>query len=210
MQKFINQLQYQLTQPLPGEAAQWKMAHVVRTRPKASTIPQNAKKAGVLALFYEKDNQPHVVLTKRTSTHPKDKHSGQMSFPGGRYEAEDLDMGHTALRETEEEIGIPRNRIQLLGALTPLYIPVSNFEVFPYVGFLDEKPHFQLQDTEVQQVVEAPMSLLQEPSTRQEIDLHINPQITLQGVPYFNVFGHVVWGATAMMLNELLEVASSN
>ena len=204
MEAFINRLKQQLEQPLPGEAAQLKMAHAVRHQKKQ--IPADARKAGVLALFYEKNAEPYLVLTKRVATHAQDKHSGQMSFPGGQYEPADADMSQTALRETEEEIGIPRSKIQLLGNLTPLYIPVSNFQVYPAVGFLNQAPTFIPQDTEVQAIVETPLSLLQDAATRQTMDLRIQPALTLKRVPYYNIYQNVVWGATAMILSELLEV----
>ncbi len=210
MQAFINNLKKGLEKTLPGQAAQYKMAHVIRKKRLPLVVPDNAKSAAVLVLFYQKDDRPHLVLTKRVSKYPQDKHSGQMSFPGGRYESEDANFGQTALRETEEEIGIPSTKIQLLGALTPLYIPVSNFHVHPYIGFLDESPQFRIQEDEVQIVVETPLDLLQNTETLQWTDIKINPQVILKKVPYFNIFGNIVWGATAMMLSELLAVLNPN
>ncbi len=200
---FITSLQYQLTQPLPGTAAQIKMA--TGTRTKFPAIPANAKEACVLCLLYLKNEEWHIVLTQRVSTNKKDRHSGQMSFPGGKYESFDGTYENGALRETEEEIGIAAKDITILGKMTPLYIPVSNFHVFPFVGVIDFVPNFTPEVQEVKEIVETPVSLLLEESTRQITDLTIQGY-TIKEVPYFNVFGKVVWGATAMMLSEFLEI----
>ncbi len=204
MDAFIKNLQTQLQAPLPGRDAQYKMAHFVRQKYKPA--PETATKAAVLALFYQKNNEPHLVLIERVSTNKNDRHGGQMSFPGGKQDPDDKDIAFTALRETEEEVGIPIQKIELIGELTDLYIPVSNFLVQPFVGYLNEAPNFKAQETEVKNIIEVPYSLLQNSETRQKIDLKLSTNMTLRGVPYFNVFGKVVWGATAMMLSELLEL----
>jgi len=200
---FISALKEQLTQPLPGPAAQIKMAS--GTRREFSTIPANAKEACVLCLLYPKDNEWHIVLTQRVSTNKNDRHSGQMSFPGGKYEPTDNSYENGALRETEEEVGIPAKAVSILGEMTPLYIPVSNFQVYPFVGVLDYAPTFTPELQEVKEIVETPLSLLLEDSTRQTTNLTVH-DYTIKDVPYFNVFGKVVWGATAMMLSEFVEI----
>lgn len=200
---FITTLQHQLSQPLPGPTAQIKMAS--GTRRKFPTIPANAKEACVLCLLYLKNNEWHIVLTQRVSTNTNDRHSGQMSFPGGKYEPTDSTYENGALRETEEEVGIAADDITILGKLTPLYIPVSNFYVHPFVGVLDYVPAFTPEVQEVQEIVETPLSLLLEDSTRQITDLTIRGY-AIKEVPYFNVYGKVVWGATAMMLSEFVDI----
>ncbi len=200
---FITTLQHQLSQPLPGPTAQIKMAS--GTRKKFPTIPANAKEACVLCLLYLKNNEWHIVLTQRVSTNTNDRHSGQMSFPGGKYEPTDSTYENGALRETEEEVGIAADDITILGKLTPLYIPVSNFYVHPFVGVLDYVPAFTPEVQEVQEIVETPLSLLLEDSTRQITDLTIRGY-AIKEVPYFNVYGKVVWGATAMMLSEFVDI----
>lgn len=199
---FLTALTKQLTQPLPGTAAQIKMA--TGTRKKFPTIPANAKEACVLCLLYPKNNAWHIVLMERIAT-KKDQHSGQMSFPGGKYELSDGNYKNGALRETEEEVGIAANAIRVLGKLTPLYIPVSNFHVHPFVGAIDFTPTFIPELQEVKEIVETPLSLLLADQTRQITDLTIRGY-TIKEVPYFNVFGKVVWGATAMMLSEFIEI----
>ena len=204
MLTFIDQLEANLRQPLPGQTAQYKMAHVVRQN--AQTPPENARQAGVLALFFPKADRWYLTLIQRKNDNPNDRHGGQISFPGGKRERSDADLQATALREAEEEVGVPRQKVKLLGALTELYIPVSNFLVQPYVGFIDHIPDFRPQPQEVQAVLEVPFTELLDARNRRFTDLRLNAQLLLRQVPYFSVDGHVVWGATAMMISELLEV----
>lgn len=189
--------------PLPGRAAQLKMAAY---KARFSVLPsQNARLAAVLILLYPKSKW-HTVFIQRVSNKSKDRHSGQMSFPGGKFEESDRTLSYAALREAEEEIGIDASKVNLLGPLTDLYIPVSNFLVHPFVGTIDYTPEFKPEASEVSKIVEAPLSLLQDSETRAFKNIQVSPELTLPNVPYFNVHGHVVWGATAMILNEFLEL----
>jgi 8-oxo-dGTP pyrophosphatase MutT (NUDIX family) len=146
------------------------------------------------------------VFIERVSNKKDDRHSGQISFPGGKLEDSDPSPAFAALRETEEEIGVEMNKVNLLGKLTDLYIPVSNFLVYPFVGFMEEEPVFRRQESEVASIVESPLDHLLTPETRGVTHLSIQNGLTIPDVPYFDVDGHVVWGATAMMLNEFLEL----
>jgi 8-oxo-dGTP pyrophosphatase MutT (NUDIX family) len=200
---FINQLKEALQKPLPGRNAQFRMAHLARRG--YAEAPPSARKAAVLALFYPKNTVWQLALIQRTSSNPNDQHSGQISFPGGRFDPHhDESLLHTALRETEEEIGIPKHQIQALGALTELYIPVSNFLVFPFVGFSSETPDFNLQATEVQSILEVPFSHFQHPDNCSVADVKVGGKLTLNNVPCFVLNHHIIWGATAMILSELL------
>ena len=203
---FIEQLQDKLQQPLPGRDAQLKMAHVTRARYVEAR--EDARQAGVMATFFPKEDDWHLVFILRNNKE-SGAHAGQIGFPGGKYEEQDQDMQSTALRETEEEIGIPQQDVQLLGKLTELYIPVSNFQVHPFVGVLDYQPEYFLQQEEVSGVLEVPISHLQDPQNRLITDIRINRHLVLKNVPYFDISGQVLWGATAMMLSELLEVVST-
>jgi 8-oxo-dGTP pyrophosphatase MutT (NUDIX family) len=202
MDKLTEKLRSALRGPLPGEAAQYRMAHQAR-RGYLAERP-DAREAAVLALLYPHADEPHLVLIQRPSRDARDPHRGQISFPGGRRETTDPDLAATALREAEEEVGVPADRVELLGALTPLYIPVSNFKVQPYVGIALERPRFRPQPSEVQDIIEAPFSVFRDPATVRLTDMELGRGLVLRGVPYFDVAGHVVWGATAMMLNELI------
>ena len=192
MDELTERLRTALRAPLPGESAQYRMAH--QARRGYLTIRPDAREAAVLALLYPHREEPHLVLIQRPSRDPRDPHQGQISFPGGRREVTDPDLATTALREAEEEIGVPAERVELIGSLTSLYIPVSNFKVFPYVGILDARPD----------IIEAPFEAFRDPGNVQLTDMEIGPGLTLRGVPYFAIGGHVVWGATAMMLSELI------
>lgn len=196
-----------LTNELPGWEAQMRMAHVARNHP--AEAPAVARMAAVLVALFPKEKNWHLLLIKRNTVHG-DHHSGQIGFPGGKFEPEDGTLIQTALRETEEELGIDKNEINVLGPLTHLYIPVSNYVVHPYVGVLNRRPTYRLQKSEVSRVFETPIQRFLEPSARKLTDLYIAEGLLLKNVPYFDVEGEVLWGATAMMLSEFLEVIRSS
>ena len=205
---FEKRLAKRLTdKPLPGPDAQYAMSHVLRQREAA--VPEDARVACVMCAFYRKDDEWYLPLIKRASKNPNDKHGGQIGLPGGKQEDVDVSLIATALRETEEEIGVPTSAIQVLGGLTSLYIPVSNFQVYPFVGVIDSLPVFVEQVEEVEEVVEVPLRALLDPAARQLTDLRVRSTIVLKEVPYFNVSDRVIWGATAMILGELTEVLHS-
>jgi 8-oxo-dGTP pyrophosphatase MutT (NUDIX family) len=204
MQDLIHKIQSGLQQPLPGIAAHNKMAHAARQT--KFDVPTNARQASVLALLYPKLEEWHIVLIERTSRNPNDQHKGQISFPGGSHDASDPDFKFTALREAEEEVGVDPNDIQILGELTDLYIPVSNFNVNPFVGFMEYTPSFIPQESEVASILEVPFQRFISPNIRQKTNINITPQITLKEVPYFNIDNKVLWGATAMMMSELIDI----
>lgn len=203
MLEFITELQNRLKSPLPGREAQLKMAPT--SRRKYAAAPPHARQAAVLATLFPKEEEWHVVLIQR-NPNDKDRHGGQISFPGGKVEPDDSSTLHTALRETEEEVGIPRKAVKILGRLSGLYIPVSNFQVHPFVGYLEQPPKYVLQADEVSDVLEVPLSHFKKQAVRRTVDLPINELLTMRNVPYFDVHGHMLWGATAMMMSELLEI----
>lgn len=202
MSNFIPRLERSLRAPLPGQEAQYRMAHPVRQH--VPPIPADVSEAGVLALFFPKAEEWNLTLILRQNRNPNDRHGGQISFPGGRRETADHDLSDTALREAEEEVGIDQRDVQLLGGLTELYIPVSNFRVEPYVGFVEHEPSFVPQESEVAQILQIPFQEFLTTNNRRYKDFKLNPQMTIKDMPYFAVGGHVVWGATAMMISELL------
>lgn len=190
---------------LPGPEAQNMMTPPMRGQYSAPS--DTARKASVLALLYPIDGQLQLLYIQRTSP-PGDRHAGQISFPGGSTEPADKNAGATALRETEEEVGIPRSAITLLGALTPLYIPVSNFMVDPFVGFMPERPTFVLQESEVARVLELPFAAFLNQNARKVGPRKLANGMTLQNIPYWDVQGEEVWGATSMMTAELIALVS--
>jgi 8-oxo-dGTP pyrophosphatase MutT (NUDIX family) len=184
-----------------GEAAQLLMAPSLRPRQRPATLATTPRLGGVLLLLYCADDELMLVLTLRPTY--EGVHSGQVSCPGGRHEPpETLEM--TALRETEEEIGVPPANVTILGPLTPLYIMPSDYEVHPFVGFhAAGRPLFVSHPREVAAIIETPLRLLLDPATRREEEWELRGlQMT---VPFFQVGEHKVWGATAMMLSEFVE-----
>lgn len=204
---FIEQLRARLAGPLPGQAAQFKMAFARRAEElrRNPLPPPGAKVACVLNLLHHNDGEWRTLLIQRAAN-PHDRHSGQVSFPGGRYEESDGDLVNVALREAHEEVGVSPLEVNVLGRLTELYIPVSNFLVYPFVGLLLGPPRFKPQQGEVEAIITPPISIFSQAENRKMTDLTIGPDIKLQDVPYFDVGGRVVWGATAMILSEFLEV----
>lgn len=203
MSSFIENIRKSLAKELPGADAQYRMAHAVRRT--YAPPPDNARRAAVIALLYPKQSEWHVVLIQRQATNPNDPHSGQISFPGGKMEADDPSIAFTAIREAEEEVGVISKDIELLGALSELFIPVSNFIVSPFVGYLDYSPTFKRQETEVKDILEIPFQALLDHSNIKLTKMKFGENITLRDIPYFDIGGHVIWGATAMILSELLD-----
>lgn len=196
---FISELRIQLKKALPGEAAQLKMAPSYR-----HLIPINEKSgdAGVMLLIYPLSGELTTVFMQRTE-YPG-LHSGQISFPGGRFEHDDIDLRTTALRETEEEFGINAPSIDVLGKLSPLFIPVSCIEVHPYIGYLAERPMFLPNPKEVACLIEVKISDLLKASIIKKKP-HLYKDFN-GSIPYYEVNGSHIWGATAMILAEFTEV----
>ncbi len=201
-------LQAALHQPLPGLAAQVRMAP--SPRPMAPPTPHGhePRRGGVLILLYPngEDGQLHLVLTRRTDS--VGTHRGQISFPGGSVDPEDASTAHTALREACEEVGACDSAadLRLLGDLTPLYIPPSDFCIYPHVAYTSQRPRFAPQPDEVAELLEVPLSHFLD-----ERHIAVEERIILgqpMRVPFFLVHGHKVWGATAMVLAELAAVVT--
>ncbi len=203
----INALQSHLVEhQLQGASAHEKMAHPVR---KANLIPDpdTVKNAAVLMVLFEK--QPadfYLIFIRRTTTHNGDKHSGQIAFPGGKSEISDPDLMFTALREAHEETAMDLSQIDVLGPLSPIFINVSNFLVHPYLAYSWQLPTLKRQESEIEEILEFPLSSFQNPASRQETRIHISPEIILNHVPCFKIDDHIIWGATAMIMNEFLEI----
>ena len=191
---------------LLGEASHAKMSPPYRVE-LAKLLEENrtkAKNAGVMALFYPNvEKQTQLVLILRKAY--KGVHSAQIGFPGGKFERGDKDLLYTALRETKEEIGVEISKQNVVKALSPLYIPPSNFIVHPFLGLIEETPKFYKQEDEVEDILE--VGLLDFLNEKNSVTTKVSTSYKMKvDVPAFNFNGHIVWGATAMMLSELKDL----
>lgn len=202
--RLIQVLGQVLQSPLPGKSAHLTMSPTPLDRRRFEIeLPGNHRKSGVLILFCPDSQGSFIPLIKRPEY--VGFHSGQVAFPGGKMESVDQSIIHTALREAEEEVGVDRRDVQLLGRLSDLYIPTSNFLVSPVVGFIEKRPSFIPEAKEVSRIIEADLRLLFKPEIKKRKILVLGPNLNLD-TPYFDIDGEIVWGATAMILSELIQV----
>lgn len=198
-------LKKSLAQPLPGEEAHVNMQPAARkelTKLMKAKHPK-ANLGGVALLIYPWNNEPHLCFMRRPEY--DGAHGGQISFPGGKKELGDKDLVETALRELEEEVGVSQKEVEIIGKLSKLYIPPSNFEVHPVVATLDARPEFIPDPREVAEILEVPLSHLSNPKN-QGVDNFVNKKGIGVQAPFYKFNGHKIWGATAMILSEFLMV----
>jgi 8-oxo-dGTP pyrophosphatase MutT (NUDIX family) len=198
---FAEKLKIRLSQPLPGSEAQSRLApeHRLLGIPNSSTVS-----AGVLILIFpNENNELSTVFMKR----PKydGPHSAQISLPGGKYESSDKNIIDTALRESFEEIGISPVDVEVLGKITPLFIPVSNFLVHPVIGISKYRPKFKIDKKEVDYLIECTLDLLLNADIKQT-------EFTIKGniykIPYYDIKNEILWGATSMIISEFTAILS--
>lgn len=193
-------------QVLPGREAHRNMIPVARLSDIDTEPPPDAVSSAVLVLLYPIGDEIHTAVILRSEY--DGVHSGQISLPGGRWEPTDKDVVETALREAQEEVGIQREQLTLIGSLSKLYISRSNFLVFPAVAFCMERPDFKADPVEVQEVIEIKLQALLDPETKIQKTLQLSQSFSMD-VPGFLVEGHFIWGATAMIFSELISVIKS-
>jgi 8-oxo-dGTP pyrophosphatase MutT (NUDIX family) len=199
MHNWISRLEHAFNAPLPGEAAQLKMAPSLRHQPVGS---HPLREGSVMVLVYPAGPMLYTVFMKRPAYHGV--HGDQVSFPGGVFEKNDPSLIATAIRETEEETGISGSLIRVIGTLTPIHIPVSNIHVLPVVGILENRPVFRPNPDEVSYLIEVSLNELLNPVNQHIKNLLIANNEVI--VPYYQLEGHHIWGATAMILSEFLEI----
>jgi 8-oxo-dGTP pyrophosphatase MutT (NUDIX family) len=205
-----DRLQQVLSGPLPGQTGQEKMAPApVRRHPDRWELPVDCREAAVLLLLYRHQSTAaspdwYLALIKRPDY--AGVHSGQIALPGGQREASEALM-ETALRETREEIGVAVPEENVVGQLSPLYTPPSNFCIYPFVAVYSHQPDFQPDSREVSTVVEVPVRMFFDPSYRKE-EIWRFEKYGDRRVPFFDILGHKVWGATAMILSEFTALVS--
>ena len=196
--KVVKKLEKLLKYPLPGRVGQLRMLPGGVNEERFS-IRDDHRKGAVLMLFYPDSDSSFVPFIKRPE-YPG-VHSGQIAFPGGKWEPEDGDLSVTALREAEEEIGVYAEKVTLLGKLSDVYIPPSNFLVSPFIGFISEKPDFKPDPIEVERIINCPFPVLVDKEIRKLTQV-VGSSGSRFETPYFDIDNEVVWGATAMMLGE--------
>lgn len=193
-----------LQRPLPGPEAQSRMAPRPRPGWYPGRLPEDAREGAGLILLYPVGGEPHVLLTLRQAHLPV--HGGQVSLPGGAREPGES-PAETALREAEEEVGLDRPRAEVVGILTPLHIPASGFVIHPVVALARERPDLRTSCSEVARLLEVSLAALADPSVLKVEHRTLNGRE--REVPYFDLDGEKVWGATAMILAELMWLAGS-
>jgi 8-oxo-dGTP pyrophosphatase MutT (NUDIX family) len=203
MSDFASSLKDEILKGLPGTDIQWQMAssdRFITNFPR--TAGMDSREAAVLILLYPYNQSIYTILMQRPDYNGV--HSGQISFPGGKKEPEDKDLIQTALREAYEETGLDPAKAEIIGRLTPLFIPVSNIIVNPVVGWTNEKPILNCKSEEVLFLIEADLKIFLDPSIGKTKQIEIRGEML--EVKYFDYRKNTIWGATAMILNELLAI----
>lgn len=195
-----NQWKHQLTQLIEINF-DYREAHLEMSPYQQNRTLQNNGIACAVGVHIFFEEEPHIILIERPSS--MRKHAGQVAFPGGKMDKSDSNLIHTALRESEEELGISPDLSIHIGGLNQVYIPVTNYLVHPFVFLHDEKPVFKANDSEVNDIILLPFSKLVDPMLRTSKNITLEQGITLPNVPCFDLAGTIIWGATSLMLNEL-------
>lgn len=203
MKPFVTTLKTELQKVLPGTYVQWQMASSDRMLKKFPKVPgKDARVAAVLILLFPVNGSIYTVFMQRPDY--DGVHGGQISFPGGKQEPSDENIIKTAMREANEETGVDTSRISVIGKLTPLFIPVSNMIVTPVVGWTKEKPVFKHHAEEVVFLFDASIKKFLDPAIIKIKPMQIRGEMI--EVKYFDYEGKIIWGATAMILKELLTI----
>ncbi|MBM3185766.1 MAG: CoA pyrophosphatase [Bacteroidetes bacterium] len=196
LDRFSNELQ-----KLPGIEAHKKFYPL---RFEHIEKPDEVKLSAVGVHLFKKETEIYFILIERSEY--EGHHSKQIAFPGGKKELFDKDLEETARRESIEEINIAMNQARLIGQITPVYIPVSNFEVYPYLYWHEEVPKYDLSSREVNDIFIVNCSDLLNDDNLTEIDIEISKNSKLKNVPCFRLQDKIVWGATALILSEIREL----
>lgn len=199
---FINELESKLKESLPASTAHQKVMSHRQSVEEIDAKLLNAKQSAVLINLYPKNNQLHTVFIQRPIY--KGVHSGQIALPGGKAELFDKTLEETALREAQEELNIKASTLKVIGKLTPIYVPPSNFLVHPFVSFQLNRPDFIIQEAEVASYIECKLEYLMGEEKLIVSEVVVGEgRISANGYQLGNYF---IWGATGMMIKEFAEV----
>ncbi len=198
----INHLKLAIASQISTFDAHWQLMPTQRKLEFEKLNPNNqTKKSAVLLLFYPENDNLNLIFIKRQDY--DGIHSGQIAFPGGKFDKSDINLKDTALRETEEEIGVISKKIEVIGELSDIYIPPSNYLVKPFIGITNHKPVFTLNKREVNLVFSVDINEINLATISYENEIIINKSLKIKA-PCFILKDHIVWGATSMILNELI------
>lgn len=199
--EFRETMEARLKKPLPGSSAQDQMTSRARL-PLQSYLDKHPdyRTSAVMMLLYPVDGRVHTMIIKRPSY--DGIHSGQLALPGGKMDEGDGQPVHTAIRETLEEVGVSVSIQDVIGELTSLYIPPSNFLVHPFVAWMKERPQFVPDSREVDKILEVPLGIFLDPLLKSRRRIHIGTN-TFIDAPCYIVGEETLWGATAMMFSEM-------
>lgn len=207
MKLTIEDIRKHLTYRLPGEDAHIPMSPTGRGRSsEAIKEAVNYRESAVALVIYEKNNELKGVLTERSPY--RGMHSGEVCLPGGKKEDFETDLQQTAIRECVEEIGLKYEGFDLLGKLTPVFIPISNFSIQPYVFHYTEPPIFVPNVREVAEIFTFPIHQLFDKEIIKKTRIELSGRRVLDDIPYFDINNKVVWGATALILHEFKKMFS--
>ncbi len=197
----IELLKRRLQEDLPGRKAHLEMFPPSRLT-EINKHDKPARKSAVLMMLYEKNNNAHIMFIVRTKGN--NAHSGQISFPGGKCEEFDRNLTDTALREANEEIGINTKNIEVIGQLSSILIPVSNFIVYPIVAYHTGNLELKINKSEVSELLEVPVSQLLDSKNKRISKVEAQGKII--DAPAFVIQDKIIWGATAMIINEFINI----
>ena len=198
-----------LSKPLPALQSHLKMAPPTRKAELKAAIEAMpfAKKSAVMILLFHENEKLKVVFIRRSFY--VGIHAGQMAFPGGRFEESDKTVEETAFREIEEEIGITRNKIELLGRISDIYVPPSNFLISVFVGYLAAKPVYNPDEREVAEIIEVDFDEFLKPENKTVKSFHVPSANHSVTAPCYQTPQCDIWGASAMVMSELVDILST-
>ncbi len=202
---FIEQLKTALAKGLPGDEAHQNLAPIKRLSARNAAAEQvQYRSSAVAIILYPEKEQIKCILIQRPSY--DGVHGGQISFPGGKVDNGDTNLEYTARRECYEEINLPHNSGELIGELSPVYIPVSNFMVQPFIFFVKDLPELKAEEREVESIIHFYLHHLLDENRQKTTSIQISKDLRQKNVPYFDIENKIVWGATSMILAELKAV----